>query len=114
VQALAAERSAVEVATKVLLSPEAVWPEVVLPVKTRACEAMGTVERRKKVAMTSAAKAAAMKISVLAVWAGELVGWGGLVVVIFFSSDELQFAMVFPQSFYRRWRCRGGSLCRRW
>ncbi len=29
VQARATERSAVEVATKVLLSPEAVWPEVV-------------------------------------------------------------------------------------
>ncbi len=42
--------------------------------KTMACEAMGTVERRKKVAMASAAKAVATKISVLAVWAGELVG----------------------------------------
>jgi hypothetical protein len=31
---------------------------------------MGTVERRKKVAMSSAAKAAAMEILVLAVWAG--------------------------------------------
>jgi hypothetical protein len=31
---------------------------------------MGTVERRKKVAMASSAKAAAMEISVLAVWAG--------------------------------------------
>ncbi len=35
--------------------------------KTTACEAMGTVERRKKVAVSSAAKAAAMEISALAV-----------------------------------------------
>jgi hypothetical protein len=39
-------------------------------VKTKACEAMGTVERRKKVVMSSAAKAAAKEISVLAVWGG--------------------------------------------
>ncbi len=31
VQALAEERSAVEVATKVLLGPEAVWPDLVWP-----------------------------------------------------------------------------------
>jgi hypothetical protein len=43
-------------------------------VKTTACEAMGTVERRKKVAMAPTAKAVAMKISVFAGWAGELVG----------------------------------------
>ncbi len=47
---------------------------MVLPVKTSGCEAMGTVERRKKVVMSLAAKAAAKEISVLAVWFGSLVG----------------------------------------
>ncbi len=35
--------------------------------KTTACEAMGTVERRKKVAMATTEKAAVMKISVVVV-----------------------------------------------
>ncbi len=47
---------------------------MVLPVKTSGCEAMGTVERRKQVMMSLAAKAAAKEISVLAVWIGPLVG----------------------------------------
>ncbi len=45
-----------------------------LPVKTSGCEAMGTVEKRKKVVMSLAAKAAVMEILVLAVWIGSLVG----------------------------------------
>ncbi len=41
-----------------------------LQVKTSGSEAMGTVERRKKVVMSLAAKAVAKEISVLAVWTG--------------------------------------------
>jgi hypothetical protein len=47
-----------------------VRPDLVLQVKTSGSEAMGTVERRKKVVMSLAAKAAAKEISVLAVWTG--------------------------------------------
>ncbi len=41
---------------------------MVLQVKTSGSETMETVERRKKVVMSLAAKAAAKEISVLAVW----------------------------------------------